>query len=259
MAQAAWAKGLAVFYVSYQDFEEQGGHVKGYLLDGQRWEQGYAALPLVIDNAPANTGAQRQILESLKDRTRLLCRRLGGKAVTLDILQKDRQTAGLMIEAANLSVEDLRRMLDAYGSVVLKPYRSNRGKQVYRLSKLDAGVYQLGSDTDSQVLSSEELEGFCRGKSAQAWMIQRYISSRSKEQKPFDIRVPVFRVESGQWAVARKYARVGVGALTSNLATGGSSYEAVDFLTDIYGSKTAKSLEKKLAKAALDIAQVLQK
>ncbi|MCX5566771.1 YheC/YheD family protein [Alcaligenes phenolicus] len=259
LAQAAWAKGLAVFYLSYQDFEEQGGHVKGYLFDGQRWEQGYAALPLVIDNAPANTGAQRQILESLKDRTRLLCRRLGGKAVTLDILQKDRQTAGLMIEAANLSVEDLRRMLDAYGSVVLKPYRSNRGKQVYRLSKLDAGVYQLGSDTDSQVLSSKELEGFCRGKSAQAWMIQRYISSRSKEQKPFDVRVPVFRVASGQWAVARKYARVGVGALTSNLATGGSSYEAVDFLTDIYGSKTAKSLEKKLAKAALDIAQVLQK
>ena len=259
LAQAAWAKGVAVLYLSYQDFEEQDGHVKGYLFDGQRWEQGYAVLPLVIDNAPANTGAQRLILESLKDRSRLLCRRLGGKAVTLDILQKDRQTAGLMIEAANLSVEDLRRMLDAYGSVVLKPYRSNRGKQVYRLSKLDAQVYQLESDTDSELLSPEELLGFCRGKSAQTWMIQRYVSSRSLQQKPFDIRVPVFRAASGQWAVARKYARVGAGDLTSNLATGGSSYEAVDFLTDIYGQKKAKSLEKKLAKAALDIAQVLQK
>src|SRR5690606_27118879 len=65
LAHAAWAKGLAVLYLSYQDFEEQGGYVKGYLFDGQRWEHGYAALPPVIDNAPANTGAQRQILASL--------------------------------------------------------------------------------------------------------------------------------------------------------------------------------------------------
>ncbi len=259
LAQAAWAKGITVLYLSYQDFVEQEGRVKGYLYDGQKWQQGYAALPAVIDNAPANTGAQRQILDSLKGRTRLLCHRLGGKAVTLDILQKDSQTAGLMIEAANLNVLDLTRMLDLYGSLVLKPYRSNRGKQVYQISKLDADVYQLDSDTDSQKLSVHGLEDFCRGKSAQAWMIQRYISSRSAEQKPFDIRVPVFRAKSGKWAVARNYARVGAGALTSNLATGGSSYEAVDFLAQLYGKKTAQKIEKNLAQAALKIAHVLQK
>lgn len=259
LAQAAWDKGIAVLYLSYQDFDEQEGGVKGYLFDGQTWKQGYGCLPVVIDNAPANTGAQRQTLESLRGRTRLLCHRLGGKAVTLDILQNDSETAALMIEAANLRVADLRRMLNLYGSVVLKPYRSNRGKQVYRLSKLNADVYQLSSDTNSEMLSAEGLESFCRGKSAQVWMIQRYVTSRSPEQKPFDIRVPVFRAKAGGWAVARKYARVGAGALTSNLATGGSSHEAVGFLAESYGKKTAEKLERHLDQAALKIAQALQK
>ncbi|MGG4605918.1 YheC/YheD family protein [Paenalcaligenes sp. Me131] len=258
LASQAWSKGVAIFYISYQDFDERNGLIKGYLFDGNSWQEGYGKVPRVIDNAPANTRAQQHIATSLSNRARLLCHRLGGKAITLEILKKHPRTAKFVIESENLTLNTLSHMLDTYGSVVIKPYRSNRGKQVYKFSKQNTNQYTLESDTGIESCSLEGLENFCKGKPSHSWMIQRYVSSRSIQNKPFDIRVPVFRAKLGEWVVARKYARVGLGSLTSNLATGGSSHEALDFLQETYSEQEALVIDQKMTQAAIDIVNVLQ-
>ncbi|MCR4158859.1 YheC/YheD family protein [Kerstersia gyiorum] len=258
LARAAWKKKAAVFYLSYRDQALVDGEATGFVFDGGGWRRQRRTLPAVIDNAPPNTRRQMALAEQLAQHSKLLCHRLGGKGVTLDLLARHKQASKLLIPSAPLALEALQDMLRQFGAVVVKPYRSNRGRNVFRLSVHDAGAYLLEEDQGRQLLDDAGLAAFCAGKAAALWMVQRYIDSRSAEGKPFDIRVPIFRAKQGAWKVARKYVRIGAGNLTSNLATGGVAADADEFLAQHYGKAAGSSIARRLSLAARRIADALQ-
>src|SRR5690606_16384844 len=88
---------------------------------------------------------------------------------------------------------------------------------------------------------------------------QKYVASTTPDGRAYDIRVPLLRAAGGKWQVARIYVRQGEGHITSNLATGGSSYDAGEFLAGLYGRTLADALVQQLEQASRHIAEVLQK
>src|SRR5690625_3196027 len=260
LAVECQARALNLFYLSYADIQMDGGRATGHLYDAGKWTKTVHPIPGVIDNAPANKTHQQEIYNQLSENSLMLCRPLGGKVKVSAILNNAEATKKLLISTQILGKESLFLYLENYGQVIVKPSRSNRGRSIYCVSKTNiVGSYSVATDEQVQTVSSQDLQSLFIKNFDTDWVVQQYLNSRDMNNNPFDIRVPIFRVSDTEWRVARSYARVGRGGITSNLATGGQAVEAQEFLESIYDPAVAKALFDKLQNASLVIAQVLQK
>ena len=258
LAEACHRQGLSVIYMSYKNCRVEAGRVKGYVYDHGKWVAGDSVFPWVIDNAPPKSDAHRAVYRELRKRAFLTFHRPGGKDVMLPLLAGDPRSAGFAIPSEELSVDGLRRALDTYGQAVVKPYSSNRGRNVYRIARAGTDTFLLECDQERTVLDEAGLHRLLADRSAGPYMLQPYIRSVDEEGRPFDIRVPVFRGQNGVWGIPRVYARCGAGSITSNLATGGSAYDAAPFLSRLYGEKAGAEIAAKVERAALTITEVMQ-
>lgn len=252
------SKGLSVIYLSYRNQHVEPDGLAGYRYERGTWVQGIYPLPSVIDNAPPRNAKERAWFERLSGFAYLTCHKLGGKNVTLPILANDKRSAPFVIESAELGPASVRRFLDEYGVAVIKPVRSNRGRNVFLLRGTKEGNVEVVGGETREVLRAPEFDEFLGARKASLWLVQRYVPSVDSSGNAFDIRVALFRSDQGRWRVARAYARQGANGVTSNLATGGVALDAASFLDTLYPSQQAREISAQLEDAALAIAEVLQ-
>ena len=148
---------------------------------------------------------------------------------------------------------------DEYGCAIVKPVRSNRGRNVFLLRCCANGQVVVLTSEGQSLLDEKGLQDFANSRSESAWLVQRYIPSVDPQGRAFDVRIALFRADKGKWRIARSYARLGANDITSNLATGGSALDAGEFLATLYPPPQAKALTERLETAAQVIAEVLQK
>ncbi|MCW8145859.1 YheC/YheD family protein [Agrobacterium tumefaciens] len=259
LAEKSSRKGLSVFYASYKDARIENGKLNGYAFRGGRWVQADFDIPAIIENAPPRKPAENNLFAELSAVAFLTCHKLGGKQKTLSLLDADPATREWLIPSATLSLEKLHEALGRDGEAIIKPYRSNRGRGVFRLEDEPDGTVLARTNNSVTRMDRAELQAFVEQRSAGHWMLQKYVASTTANGRAYDIRVPLFRSVGGTWQAARIYARLGAGDITSNLATGGSNHDAHAFLTDLYGENTASNLVEVLEHASKQIAEVLQR
>ena len=257
IARKAVERGLKPFYASYGTADVRDGAMSGFAFVDGRWEPALFAVPPIIFNSPARRPAEFQLLRELGARSFVTCQDLGGKKKTLAILERDPLARCWLIPSLPVTAKNIRDVLASDGKAILKPFRSNRGRDILLLTRLGDGTIALTSDETREVLDDAGLEAFAASHGEGRWMVQKYIASRDGEGRPFDIRVPVFRSAGGEWRIARIYARCGIDGLTSNLARGGSAHDATEFLQALYGDKATGIIEM-MRVAALKIAATLQ-
>lgn len=260
IAQASARKGIKIFYFSYKN-NVAGTHLfAGHLFEDGQWKPHTMKAPLLIDNAPPRTKSEADFYRELNAKSFMTCHKLGGKGKTTSILAASPTTSGLLLETTGLSVTALSEALDTFGQVVVKPYRSSRGRNIFVLRQSPG--QQVEIQTDEATLTgpkAEMIATFTEGKSSKLWMIQRYFQSVDENAFAFDIRVPLFRHSPTEWQVARMYARKGAGPVTSNLATGGVAVAAREFLLTLYNAEQTEQILHHMESSSKAIAEVLQK
>src|SRR5690606_29767265 len=132
-------QGLRVVYLSYRNQHIEGGKVAGFQYQRGKWLPGLYSVPAIIDNAPPRNASERAWFERLRQMSYMTCDKLGTKDVTLSLLAADARSQPYVIRSAALSQASVQQFLNEYGSVVIKPVRSNRGRNVFVLRRLADG------------------------------------------------------------------------------------------------------------------------
>lgn len=259
LAEKAASKGLKVYYMSYRSAAIRDGKIEGYAFEHGRWIPASFDIPAIIDNAPPRRRSEVELFSRLASTSFLTCHKLGGKQKTLGLLAADPDARSWLIPFAALSYDRLREAFELDDRVVAKPFRSNRGRGVCLLQKHTDGRVSVRTNDKALQLEASGLENFVAERSNENWMLQKYVRSVDADGRAFDIRVPVFRSADRSWKAGRIYARLGAGGITSNLATGGSTHDAIPFLAQLYDDVIASHLVVALEDAALKMAEVLQR
>lgn len=260
IAKKAYEKGLKVFYLPYRAWVEtkhnETSLVNGFLYEGQ-WRYYRGELPKIVDNAPARNKNEEVVLNYVKKHTHILCHRIGGKHKVLSLLNNHAEIRPYLLDSEEIKKENFDSLFQRFPQVIIKPFSSNRGQHVFLVKRLSNHQFLLTDDKQVKEVSKEYLYKKTIDSDRQ-WMVQQYVYSRTVDQRPFDIRVPMFRGKNGQWQSANMYARVGQGKLTSNLATGGESVDGYQFLMKQFSEALGKTLYLKLQQAANNVVQALQ-
>jgi len=78
------------------------------------------------------------------------------------------------------------------------------------------------------------------------YIIQKFIDSRSVQGHPYDCRINVEKNGEGEWTLARKFIRIGIGQkVVSNISQGGGVSNTIPFLKSNFPKEYLK-IERKL-------------
>lgn len=230
--------GVEFFYFTPEDINLDTKKISGLFLVGNRWIRKETGFPNVIDNTPPRK--QDVLLYELLERScYLTTRRIGSKQKIFNRLKKEGGFNDVLIPFETLqSSAELEFFLEKYGAVVLKPSRSNMGKDVYTLKRV-GNEYLLSTDTTTKAYNHIEFASVLKQTFLnRLFIVQPYIESKTKEGHPFDIRIHTRKDRNGNWKTVKIYPRIGIGrSITSNISQGGGISNINTFLKSQFGDR----------------------
>lgn len=229
------SQGINLLYMRPEDINIEENSVTGLIFEDNKWKKLEAAVPSVIDlNQACFKKKNRTIIHYLRKNSLLTydTKNPLNKQELMSKLEEDNNFSYLAIPSSKTdNFENMINFLGEHESIVMKPIHSDRGRGVYILRKKQED-YILGYLTKEKILNHEELKSFfdetIKGK---RYILQKYISSRTKNGDPFDCRVHVQKNGQGKWVVVRNYIRIGIGQkVISNVNQGGGISDIIPFL-----------------------------
>ncbi len=234
--------GFELIYMRPKDIDMANNTVRGRMYINNKWVEVTKDLPALIDiSAYCFMKETRELMEYLRKNVRLTFDKKNAlnKAKLQRELAKDGEFSHLVIPTAKAKTfEDVEAFLEKYSTIVMKPVYGQQGKGIYKL-KQNGDEYLLGYQKEEQRLTRDELEKhFQTNISGKNYILQKYITSRSKAGDPFDCRIHVQKNRNGKWQVAKKYIRIGIGQkVMSNVNQGGGISDTKPFLKANFDDK----------------------
>ncbi len=109
------------------------------------------------------------------------------------------------------SLETITKYLDEYKMIILKPEIGSFGKQVFFVTELDDGDFFVVERAKNLRLGKKEaVKFFLSCVSNGDFIVQRYIMTRTLENKPFDIRIHLMKDGNDTWSIVMIYPRIGI-------------------------------------------------
>lgn len=199
------------------------------LVDG-KWVRKLTNYPDAIDNSPARK-ANRSIYNELEKSVPFTMHRIGNKDFVSKKLMNDVEYRDLVIPYKNLNeFNDAMEMLNQHSKIIIKPTGGNRGNGIVYIEKIDQD-FLVVSKEENVKYDYEAFKEYINELSKHKNLVQMYISSTTRSNLPFDIRIHVRRGEEGKWKIVKIYPRMGnEKSVESNLSQGGSIAKIVPFL-----------------------------
>lgn len=224
------------------DFENQ--TVKALAMKDGKVIQKVAPLPKIIDNdIMMSRGETAPIMNRLKEYCYLI-RPIGGmgKQKFFNELSKDGRFNEFLITTYTVaSFENLSDLLEQYGDVILKPGNGVGGGGVFRI-KIEDGNYVVTSKTETTTLKKPEelLKLYKENFTQKPYLLQPYVTSRTRQGNPFDIRIHARRGAEGKYKTFL-YPRIGnADGVISNVVAGGFTMKLENFLPAEFGDDWKK-------------------
>lgn len=259
MAYIAHMKGIEFYYFSPEDVNIDTKQINAKKLVNNKWINQVISYPKVIDNDTSSMKVE-SVWNSLSESCYMTTQILGGKVKTIKLLKENNIFPEILIPQR--SIKEKKEFIEfvvKHKCVVLKPIRGNQGRNIYFI-ELEKEVLRINFEGNVSIIPAKQIENFydenVRGKN---FVIQKYISSKTKHGAPFDIRIHVQRDGTGKWNTSKIYARIGSGeSLVANISAGGSMANAINFLKARYCENAIKPI-KKLKEIAENLPTKFQK
>ncbi|ULL19307.1 YheC/YheD family protein [Paenibacillus sp. H1-7] len=168
------------------------------------------------------------------------------------VVLRDHRLARYVPSTRTYSKARLRKMLDRYHLVYMKPNRGSLGVGVMRVEKR-GGTYKYQAGTKKRTFSSframvSSLQQRVRGKS---YLVQKGIRVLKRNRRPFDFRVVIQKNHHGVWEPTGAAGRVAhPRKAVTNGSQGGTIFSVQKLLRPHAGSYRSYKLMKKMNRIA---------
>lgn len=218
------------FFFNPEDVDIHNKKINGLFLKNGEWKKSITRFPDVIDNSPPRR-ASREVYKELEKTIPFTMHRIGNKDFVSKRLMSDKKYDGLVIPYKELrSINDVFEMLQSNTSIIIKPTGGNRGQGIIYAEKKNS-KFSVKTLDNIKIYDADEFEKYIEELAERKFIVQSYISSVTKSNLPFDIRIHVRRGDDGNWTNVKIYPRIGSGkSVESNLSQGGSLAQIVPFL-----------------------------
>lgn len=188
-------------------------------------------------------------------------RHIRSKLLKTSVLQKAQNILPYVPETHRCTANLLRRMLEKYGMVYVKP---NRGSFGWGVMKLEL---ELGIDTPHFVLYFGQIRRRYASYDAtlaavrkiagrRLYLVQRGISMTTHENCPFDIRVMVQLSPRRVWETTGYVARVAApGRIVTNFHSGGTPKELLPLLNQHVSQEDTERLVEAICRLGEEVAR----
>ena len=242
---------IELFFFNPKDIDFTNKTVKASFLENGVRVQKTVPLPRIVDNdMTLFRGDNGVIMQKLKKYCYLVrpADNEMRKKKFFDTLSKEGSFNKFLIDTHNVNdFETFVSLFEKYDSnVILKPFGGVGGGGVAHVSR-EGDKYSINLKTDVYTfenipaMSDFYKENFTKRK----YLLQPYITSRTRNGNPFDIRLHARRAAEGKFKII-PYPRIGnADGVVSNVASGGYSMDIQTFLKTEFG-KDWKNLYERL-------------
>ncbi|WP_102347304.1 YheC/YheD family endospore coat-associated protein [Bacillus sp. Marseille-P3661] len=248
-AAVAKMEGVHFFFFSPGKVNFEKETILGYVFEEGTWREKDQPFPDVIFNAtPMKTPFQKEVYRRLKKKIPFTSYPIGNKMKVFKIISTISEFSHFLIPS--MKVKDCKQVLQQITDnqrVVMKPLKGNQGKQVFFIEK-NNNLFEVIEGENTKTLDENMFNNFIDQLiNEKSFLVQPYISCKTKNGFPYDFRIHVQKNGTGQWGITLIYPRIGSKAgIISNISQGG------------YIAKLESFLEKEFGIEGYDIQQSLE-
>lgn len=266
--------GAFVYFFTPNEISSSSATISGWSYSNL-WYKSVFPVPDVVHNRLTsrkleNKPSVQHFMREVKSRysTSVFNEKFLNKTEVFQALKNDSSLLKYLPESyAFKNYQMLKSMCGKYAVVFLKPVRGSLGKGIIRVSRQKGGSYVChftnvnGATKQSYPNLAKVFFTLSSKMKATRYQIQQGLQLIEIGKRPVDFRVLVQKNAHGKWAITSAVARIaGHHHFVSNLARGGRLSSVKDALpkSDL-SAEQRQSIHSKLRRAALDIAQGLER
>ncbi|PIC79175.1 alpha-L-glutamate ligase [Sporosarcina sp. P18a] len=241
----AWAavakmEGVNFYYFSPQGVNFEANVISGYVYEEGQWIEQDMKFPDVIYNACGmKTDEDIEVYTKLSKIVPFTSHSVGNKMSVYRRISKMPEFVDYLIPSIRIDQpEDVLDTMKKYKKVIMKPVSGSQGRGIWFIEQ-DGERFHTIIDTEQTTQNREQLLSSIQDLlREQAYLVQPYISCRTKDGNPYDFRLHVQKDGEGKWMISIIYPRIGtMDRVTSNLARGGSMGTFRSFLEREFGDE----------------------
>ncbi|MDR6883202.1 MULTISPECIES: YheC/YheD family protein [Bacillales] len=245
-SEAGKKYGVIPCYFRIQDVRIDSMKVRAYIPSGDKFVLAWIDLPKVIHNRAIYLDhASYDMLESWTQHGIILFNRWNrySKLLIHQILLKDDSIRPHMPGTYAANLINLRMMMNAYDSLIIKPTNSSIGRGIMKMDRVGKGwnlIYpasmRISNRIWRQVRFSKQLPASLQKKlKTRSYIVQQCLPLAQYDGRPFDLRISVQRGDCGEWGITGIVAKVASRKhFLTNVAQGGEVMRLSDILAKEY-------------------------
>jgi len=223
--KAAVKHGLTPVYMCLERTDPSSGKALGFQFLNGKYVYKILPIPKVIHNRtlPASKRMRERLKQLAQKRFVFNAQNRYSKYLIHKLLQH-RFAANLPV-TTRYTRSELRRMMDRFRSLYIKPQSSSLGNGIVKITRNKNGTWIVQSPRTTFVTSKQKAETKVNDiVKHRKYVIQQTIPLAKYNGNPYDIRVTVQRGFGGNWQVTGMYCKVArKGRHVTNVARGGTA------------------------------------
>jgi hypothetical protein len=262
--------GIITFVFGEQHIDWNNGIISGYYYSENEWKIVQFPFPNVIyDRLPNRRSEKKPSCQQAKNKLQtdyLIPWYNPGffnKQEIFEQLREHKDARPYLPETEVFtSIEQLKKMLERWQNIYLKPMNGSSGKGIYQFlqGKNESYYCRFHDKNGNHLLKVNHLNTFIFSRFSKRTfpqlLLQQGISLLRFDNRPLDFRVHTNKDLDGRWKVTAMAAKVaGKGSITTHVKNGGE----VKSLEEVFPEPTLrKTFQSRLEQAALTLSQALE-
>lgn len=217
IALIAKAKGIDFVYFNSSGVDLNTKKIVGHTLVDNKWRKIKTRMPSIID---VNAYALKYKSEILHLAKHSYLTDNGTNRLTTEIilneLKKDSELKKYVpTSIVCSSFSDIKEFLALYKEIIISPIDKNSEQNAYYIiSNTSSGnttTYIVKNNTIHSKITLDKLQAlYNQDISGMNYVVQQFISSKTKNGDPFDCRIHLEKNRRGNWVIAKNYIRIGL-------------------------------------------------
>ncbi|WP_071393511.1 YheC/YheD family protein [Bacillus tuaregi] len=253
------------YYFTSEDIDYDEMLIRGYFYENKEWVPKIVEYPDVIYDRLRLRGIKGynivyEELEGIPFTNEFF----GNSISKLDVYDRLKSTGKIddvIIPYQKVNrVKDIFNYIGKYGKIILKPEIGSFANGVHFIERNKTDDYFVAIGEREYHYSELQLNQYLRDLMRKSvFIVQKYIETRTKEGKPFDIRVHMMKDGNGNWSFVNNYPRIGIHhAVISSTGNGGYIGGIVGFLKRNFSEERGKEIINEIETTALKVASTFE-
>ncbi|WP_235848384.1 YheC/YheD family protein [Litchfieldia alkalitelluris] len=234
-AAVAKAEGVNFIYFTPGMVDSENKKINGLILENGKWKKQKSRFPDVIynDGSPEKLAKSKEVIKELQNEgIPFTTHSIGNKWSVYQRIKASKKLVQYLIPSEIINnIGGFYHFTHAFEEVVVKPTDGRKGQGIYFIKIVDEG-FKVTQDQTDRILSKKKMNRLVTSWVENGhYLIQPYISSKTKSGQVFDLRLHAQKNGEGKWVITTIYPRIAPrGTIVTNINNGGNTNYLEPFL-----------------------------